>query len=245
MLNKSKEKSIIFTSNFDTLEEFYPTPATLNIPKWYKDLNSYIGGKKIPTTDGTTRATIKRCMPVFDSITSGYILYTYADIYVSQDEQKCENGDIIKNPFYSWSFNNVIDFHPIEQAPTHPNRNGHNVSYPKFINPWAIKTPKGYSTLFTQPFHRDLPITILPGIVDTDAYYSPVNFPFVLNDVNFEGIIPAGTPMAQLIPFKRDSWKMSFGSEEDFKEQKKITDLIRSNFFDAYKNRFRQKKEYR
>ena len=245
MFSKKDKKDIVFTSIFDVLEEFYPTPASENIPKWYKELNSYIEGKKIPTTEGKTRSTIKRCMPVFDSISSGYIIYTHSDIYVSQDITQTENGDIIKNPFYSWSSTTAIGFHPIEQAPNHPNRNNHNLSYPKFVNPWSIRTPKGYSTLFIQPVHRESPFTILPGLVDTDVYYPPVNFPFVLNDVNFEGLIPAGTPIAQVIPVKRDDWKMSFGSYEDYKQQKRMAELLSSNFFDAYKNRFRQKKEYK
>ena len=70
------------------LKEFYPTPASENIPFWYKDLESYANNKKIPNSNGTINATIKRCMPVFDSITTGYIIYTYSDIYVSQDETK-------------------------------------------------------------------------------------------------------------------------------------------------------------
>ena len=37
---------------------------------------------------------------------------------------------------------------------------------PKFINPWSIKTSKGYSIFITQPMHRDLPFEILQSIVD-------------------------------------------------------------------------------
>jgi hypothetical protein len=85
----------------------------------------------------------------------------------------------------------------------------------------------------------------LPGVVDTDEYIAPVNFPFVLNDINFEGLIPAGTPMAQVIPFKRDSWKMVFGDEEKTIDQSKVANLIKTKFFDAYKNSYRKTKEYK
>lgn len=112
------------------------------------------------------------------------------------------------------------------------------------MNPWAIKTPKGYSVLFVQPFHRESVFTILPGIVDTDSYTIPVNFPFVINDSNFEGTIPMGTPIAQVIPFKRDSWKMEFGSEIERNEQVNVTTKIRTKFFDKYKSMFWNKKEY-
>jgi hypothetical protein len=113
------------------------------------------------------------------------------------------------------------------------------------MNPWSIKTEPGYSTLFVPPFHRESIFTILPGVVDTDQYSAAVNFPFVLNDWGFEGMIPAGTPMAQVIPFKRESWKMSLGSNKEIEKDKEITINVRSRFFDAYKSFYRQKKEYK
>lgn len=231
------KSKIIFTNTMPMIAslEYAPKPASHFLPEWYKKTNSYTNNEKSVDMISTNTGTIKKCIPVFDVLTAGYIITTYVDIYV----KKNENGDIS----YIQSAGNM-EYHPILQAPYHPFMNQH--PYPKIVNPWSIKTPKGYSILIIPPVHGGNQfIKIAEGFVDTDKYHSAINFPFVLNDVNFEGIIPAGTPMAQLIPFKRDSWKMSFGSEEDFKEQKKITDLIRSNFFDAYKNRFRQKKEYR
>lgn len=218
--------------DFDLYE---PQPANKFIPEWYKNTESYINGNKAPSGDGATTATIKRCMPVFDAITAGYIITSYVDVYVSQKDGF---------PWYEWPSAGPIGFHPVEQAPLHPKQNG--ASFPKWINPWAIKTPKGYSTLFIQPLHRENEyFTIMPGIVDTDIYTNHVNFPFVLNDVKFEGLIPAGTPIAQVIPIKRDSWTMKIGAEPELKEIKSISNRLRSVFFDGYKNMFRQVKEYK
>jgi len=227
---------IIFTNTVGAPEELAPKPASESIPDWYKQISSYISGEKKPVGDGNTSATIKRCMPVFDAITNGYILYTPVDVWVSQKDGL---------PWYEWPSFGPIQFHPIEQAPNHPNRNGHQESYPKWINPWAIKTEPGYSVLFIQPMHRETVFTILPGIVDTDTYDAPVNFPFVLNDIKMEGLIPAGTPMAQVIPFKRESWKMDIGDSEAFNNQNKTTIKLRTRFFDSYKTLFRQPKEYK
>lgn len=226
--------NITFTniSGFDDLEQ--PQPASKFIPDWYKNTESYIGGVKKPGGDGATMATIKRCMPVFDAINAGYIIVSPADVYV-----RIKDG----GQYFEWSSLGLIQFHPIEQAPTHPSRNKH--AYPKWINHWAIRTPKGYSTMFVQPMHRESVFTILPGIVDTDEYYTAVNFPFVINDPEFEGLIPKGTPIAQVIPFKRDSWSMQFGGEKEFKEQAKISAKIHTKFFDKYKTMFRQNKEYK
>lgn len=229
-------EQIKFINILNVDEDYRPTPAHNNIPDWYKELDSYVGKEK-SAIDGVTTGTIKRCMPIFDSITSGYIIYSHVDIFISQKDGA---------PYYQWPQFEAIGFHPIVQAPTLPYNTGHTVSYPKWINSWGIKTPKGYSTLFITPTYRDLPFTILPGVVDTDTYMSPVNFPFVLNDVNYTGIIRAGTPIAQAIPFKRTSWKMSIDNSLKTHQliQKDFTKL-RSSIFDSYKTRFRQVKEYK
>jgi hypothetical protein len=231
---------IKFTDTMGITKEYRPQPASSFVPEWYKKLESYISGEKKPTGQGGTSATAKRCMPVFDAIVGGYIIVSPADVFVSQKETQ----DGSKQPWFEWSNNGLISFHPVEQAPEHPNRNGH-MAYPKWMNPWAIKTPKGYSVLFVQPMHRESPFTILPGIVDTDTYTAPVNFPFVLNDVNFEGLIPAGTPIAQVIPIKRDEWQMSLGAQVEFEEQQRVTNRLQTKFFDRYKSMFRQPKEYK
>jgi hypothetical protein len=226
--------NITFTnvSGFDGLEQ--PQPASKFIPDWYKNMESYIGGEKKTSGDGGTKATIKRCMPVFDAINAGYIIPLPADVYVSIKEGV---------QYFEWSSFNLVSFHPVEQAPTHPAKNEH--AYPKWISHWSVKTPKGYSTLFVQPMHRNSVFTILPGIVDTDEYFAPVNFPFVINDPKFEGLIPKGTPIGQLIPFKRDSWKMQLGGEKEIKEQINNHQTLRTKFFDSYKTMFRKNKEYK
>jgi hypothetical protein len=224
---------IIFTNTINVDLES-PKPASKFIPEWYKNTESYVGGERKPNGSGSTSATIKRCMPVFDAITSGYIIESPADVFVS-----------IKDgiQWFEWSDFGLITFHPIEQAPEHPAKKP--FSYPKWTNPWAIATPKGYSTLFVQPFHRESIFTILPGIVDTDIYTPPVNFPFVINDPTFEGLIPKGTPIVQVIPFKRDSWSMELGSKKDLIAQNKIREKLQSKFFDRYKQMFWSKKEYK
>ncbi len=226
--------NITFTnvSGFKDIE--MPQPCSKFIPDWYKNMESYIGGDKVPNGDGGTKATIKRCMPVFDAINLGYMIVLPADVYVSiKDDQQ----------YFEWSALDLVQFHPIIQAPTHPLKKPH--AYPKWINHWSIKTPKGYSTLFVHPMHQDLPFTILPGVVDTDEYFATVNFPFVINDPEFQGIIPKGTPIAQVIPFKRDPWEMKIGNDSDIEDQNNITRKLQTKFFDRYKTMFRVNKEYK
>jgi hypothetical protein len=236
-----KYSNIKFTNISGLNDIFPPEPAIKNIPEWYIDADSYIGGIKKPNKNHETPATIKRCMPVFDSITMGYILKTPVDIYVSN--KMTDNGHV--GPSYEWPSLDTIKFHGIEQALDHPLRNGQKTAYAKWMNPWSIKTDPGYSCLFIQPMHRDCVFNIFPGVVDTDKYFAPVNLPFVLLNKGFEGLIPAGTPIAQVIPFKRDAFQMSFGSEKDLQDQGKNTMKLKTRFFDSYKSQFRQIKEYR
>jgi hypothetical protein len=227
---------IIFTNTSSMPEIDLPQPAYKLLPNWYKELDSYIGLEKRPLNSGVgTTATIKKCMPVFDAMVSGYIITSPADVFVSI----LEDG----SQFFEWSALDLISFHPIIQAPTHPEVNRH--AYPKWVSPWSIRTPKGYSTLFVQPFHRESVFTILPGVVDTDEYYAPVNFPMVINDPEFKGLIPKGTPIVQVIPFKRDDWQMKLGGKEDLMLVVKNDQKLKTKFFDRYKNMFRQDKTYK
>lgn len=223
-------KEIIFTnaSGFGGIDK--PQPASAFIPEWYKKTESYIGGTKKPNGLGGTTGTIKRCMPVFDAITAGYILTLPADVYASKEG-------------FQWASFDMIQYHPIEQGPSHPAGNG--LPYPKFMNPWSIRTPDGYSILLLEPMHRDLPFNVLPGVIDTDKYQAPINVIFTMKDPNFEGIIPKGTPFAQVIPFKREFWSTKIGKEKDLIHQKEIFSQLRTKFFDAYKTMFRADKQYK
>jgi hypothetical protein len=61
--------------------------------------------------------------------------------------------------------------------------------------------------LFTHPLNRhDLPFTTLSGIVDGGLVMNPRGqIPFFVKE-GFEGIIPQGTPIIQLIPYRQENW---------------------------------------
>ena len=228
------KKEVVFT-NILGYDLYPPKPAKNEIPEWYKKTPSYINNSKIINDMMETPSTIKKCMPVFDAMTAGYILYTQVDVQVTQ---KGRDGIDFK-----WPSQNPIEFHPISQAPLHPKNNEY--PYCKWINPYIVTTPAGYSTLFLPPLHNPNSIfTILEGIVDTDIFKAPVSLPFTFNNKDWEGIIPAGTPMAQIIPIKRDIWQHKFGSKKEIKEMEIFTTKIKTIFFNRYKNFFWQKKEY-
>lgn len=218
-----------------------PIPAVKKIPEWYKSIPRYTGKEKKPLADNTLDGTIKTCMPVLDAMTAGYLILSSADAYISKGPQGTR---------YQWANNDLITFHSSQQIIGYPKSDiklrGENA--PKFNNPWIVQTPKNYSCLFISPLHQDLPFTTLAGVVDTDTYFNAVNFPFI-PDPDFEGLIPKGTPIAQVIPFKRESWDSSIGSTKESSQFEKLFMRVRGNllgeYFDKYKKHYWAKKEYK
>ena len=230
-------KKIIFTKvNQYVSDIYYPKPASSCLPEWYKNTPSYTQ-EKSDINDKRQNSTIKKCVPVLDAFMSGYIITTFSDILVKKDE----NGNTV---FLVSGNGPGVEFHPITQAPYHPSMNFQ--PYPKIINPWSIRTQSGHSCMFINPVHSgNKYLSILEGVVDTDKFFSNINFPFVLKDKNFEGIIPAGTPIVQIIPFKRDSWVSKRGSQKDVLLAKENFNTLLTMFFGRYKTMFWQKKSYK
>ena len=220
----------------DVSKEYAPVPASKIIPEWYKKTQSYMGDGTKKIVDNGTSGTIKKCIPVLDSISSGYLILTHCDISIEWDGISYTYNA----PHNNFKF---IGHHPLDQALLYPDKGFDITDIPKYINPWGIKTPKGYSCIFLPPMHRENYISILPGIVDTDNYNNPVQLPFIINKKEQDFIIPAGTPIAQVIPFKRESWNKNITENSKYaKITKRLND---SKFFDAYKKIFWAKKEYR
>ena len=93
----------------------------------------------------------------------------------------------------------------------------------KFLNYWTPITPANYSILVTHPFgYSDIPCRALDAVIDSDKSTIEV-VPPVWVKKGFRGIIEKGTPIAQIIPFKRESWE-SFFSYETTEEHKIVQD---------------------
>jgi hypothetical protein len=98
--------------------------------------------------------------------------------------------------------------------------------------------------LFTHPINRyDLPFITLSGIVDGGFVMNQNgNIPFYVK-TDFEGVIPMGTPIAQLIPFRQENWssKTTQGLTKIGQENVKRAGSVISGW---YKKTFWTKKKY-
>lgn len=213
-----------------------PYPAVKNLPSWYKDMSIH-HSNPVTEYEKSERMTIKRCVPVRDSISAGYFIPLPYDIEVTYDA-------INNSYFYQWRVDKIsaVSPHYSEQTFGMDIPLGFDINNPMKLNsPWIIKTPKNYSCMFMTPQLRDLPFYCVPAIVDTDIFNLPINFPFFIKN-KFSGIIEKGTPFIQVVPFKRDKWKAST-DKEDFNNDTKLA-LLRSRFYQYYKKYMWERKVF-
>jgi len=249
------DKEIEFSAHEDyfELKEDFPVPIKLNIPEWYKKLDHTIINK-----------TIKGCMPFLDTLTSGYLLKIPQDFHVKHNvDNKNEKGEIFKDSFQTFglhdqqqllhakyvNLNSGIDSHSLKQVEGSPFvEKNKNLPFYKLVNPWKIKTPKGYSCLFVPPLNNsDDRFSIIPGIVDTDTFPNEINFPIIINGDKYpilETTIKKGTPYVQIIPFKRDSWKMLLKPRKQ-KEIQNSRLFYGLKILNIYKDRYWNKKSWK
>lgn len=219
----------------DILEK--PYPAKLRTPEWFAKTSRYI--HDVPDVDqyGDPNSTIKKCLPVIDALGAGYHIPLYCDLWM-------ENAGELNLSFkWSWEYGSVVTVQKTEQHSSYPVPFGYYPTAFKFLNPWIVKTPPGWSTLFIHPqHHEELPFRCLSGLVDTDKFPAFVHFPFFLKK-GFNGLIPKQTPMIQAIPIKRENFKASYSWDKGF-TLKKIWNKAQSEFFERYQRHFRQPKSY-
>lgn len=213
------------------------------VPDWYKKAES-----KYVDPSGMTQQGLKTCMPYLDALISGYMISTPVNIYINQTEN--EIGHLFNNEeglSVNWDgpmfLSDFINERPSASGQTMPRPAGHYPNHMVFKGYWSIKTPKGYSLLMTHPLNRhDLPFTTLSGIIDSDKFFAPGNIPFFFKK-GFSGVIPKGTPIAQLIPIKRNKW-IAYNDDPYLTDKTMIQTSYIDNKETNYKKKFWQRKSY-
>jgi hypothetical protein len=176
-----------------------PALAKKFLPKWYQKSESTFKDEA-----GVEHPGLKKCVPFLDAMISGYMLVTPVDIFISKNKDQSLK--------ISWNSPEIFKDFIAERTKTlgeqMPRPAGHHPNHLAFKGFWGMKTPRGWSVLVVHPLNRhDLPFTITSGLMDTDKYSTSGNIPFFVKE-NFVGMIPAGTPFAQLVPIKRAGFLM-------------------------------------
>jgi hypothetical protein len=242
-----KNKKIIFEAAELHAEVLLdgPTPSIKNIPKWFREQKVFSNSTdtidllKVEKSMEESVSTYKLCVPITDSMSTGYMVTTPADILVINVGT---NNEYI--PEIRWKVDfPIVDTQLPKTLGNYPIPTGFNPMPFRWIHDWKIITPSGYSTLFMHPIHRhDLTFFTLSGVVDTDMHPNKILLPFFIKE-NFEGLIKEGTPIAQFLPFKRDNWKLE---KKPFSIKSNILyrNAAKINYLRTYKNKFWTKKKY-
>jgi len=236
---------IYFEELFDELGCPKPTPSIQASPKWFRDMEKFYGIDESASIHARQKGTIRDCPAVNDAVFSGYTVYLPADVFIDAtgSEVKFDTGSFgngsrirdagfefitLHDPLATSGYQSMFDFHPQTL---------------KWQTYWGVKTDEGYSSLFTQPVHRtDLPFHMVTAIVDTDKFGTREPYGFFIKR-GFKGIIPRGTPILQVFPFKREDWQMEI-VEPDGKDYHRNNQQIQSVFTQPYKKLFWQRKKY-
>lgn len=210
-----------------------PQPSKKYIPQWFKDMPT-----EVPTIDGLgSDYTAKKCIPFLDSLTSGYTQELACDVYI----EPTKNDEINYNwpgPFRPMSTRRE-ETRSSNSMPNFPGYYDQEFHWNSF---WEPKTPDGYSTFYFHPANRfDLPFLTHNAIIDTDKWPITGPVPFVIKK-GFSGLIPAGTPIYQMLFIKRDVWN-SEGAQYSEKI-KQVEYSVRRMFTGGYKKNIWSKKEY-
>jgi len=197
MINMFKKKPIL---QYESAIETYPnviTPAKNNIPEWYRKIPKWKNNEMFEIGKAFN-FTVKHCIPFMDSLTVGYMIVLPNDLYVK---------NVHGVPYVTWKDTEFPPKWRDEVADLNLVPTGHYPMEYTWQTAVANLIPIGYSLLLTHPLNRhDLPFTTVSGVVDGGLVMGPTGaIPFYIKK-DFEGIIPQGTPIAQLIPFRQENW---------------------------------------
>lgn len=234
-----------------------PKPAHEVIPQWYKDADRFAkmpngeyfkAGKNLcpfpkeGTTDDYGKIpTWKACPAILDGFITGYVLRTPCDLTFFKNEHGYIDVKISDSRYADF-----CSTRPIMAQFEHPK--GYYKEHFAWNPDWGIELPEGYSALYMTPMNRfDLPFLNTTGVVDNDKVFISGTFPFFVVE-GWEGVIPAGTPYMQVLPFKRENWDHNL----TFQKQNEIYDKMLNNMMfyrkpdgGIYKNKVWSRREYK
>lgn len=203
--------------------DYRPSPVKNNIPKWFLEKDKHVKNKDgmypvifTKSQDGKTVPTRmpswKSCPALLDVFVSGYYLFTPCDITIKINKENFENKPI--NIELAGDWGNRDGTKGFEFCKLRGNEEGlpkpdgyYEIPYTWVLN-WSAQVPQGYTIFLSHPINiPSLPFKTMSGFIDSYHILSGSgNIPVYFKE-GWEGTIPAGTPYAQLIPMKNESWE--------------------------------------
>ncbi|MDX3926891.1 MAG: DUF6065 family protein [Shinella sp.] len=195
-----------------------PVQAKTALPDWFRKLPAVDQNHLSPSDNGLT---VKRCMPFLDAMAAGWVIGLAATV-------RLEIADAGRTVNAGWDFDRTM---VSNHGPHQVAGNAREPAPPcKFHNYWTIRTSPGWSCLFVPPLNRPNGIfEAVSGVVDTDRYHSEIHFPFFATGEDGFYTLEKGTPIVQVIPFKRDTTDLeAVIRPEDAEEQQDRERIFRN-----------------
>jgi hypothetical protein len=149
-----------------------------------------------------------RCLPLAIGNKYGFVIKSQYDISFIWDGSDSKDGVTVRGP----------EATPEEIQKRFPNIHSHFGNGVITINPpFALRTPPGVSLMTINPPNFVIPnITVMTGVVETDNLRRNFTFNLKVQIPNIEVVIPAGYPLAAIIPVPRyfcDSFELKLDSD--------------------------------
>jgi len=187
-----------------------PVPARKLLPDWLRTMaanaRSEIHGREI--------RTVKQCPPFVDAMAYGVLILLPCD--VSVDRGSFSWSWDVPEPLTAGHPRAPLSFHVPAQFADTPFASQGQAAI-KFNSFWTIELEPGWSLFATHPVNRgDLPFRLISGLVDADRFHDGgINFPAIWSQPEFSGVLPKGTPVAQVFAVPRAAPELVFENFDD------------------------------
>lgn len=189
-----------------------------------------------------------KCPGIINLKSKGFIVRTHSDIHL-----KIKEGSYEWNTPSDWTA--MSDGHCEDTITHHFEDSLHQfmTDWPKDtlniilkINlPWYVKIPKDYELIMIDPFYKDdYRFTVCPGLFEPDLGLAKLNVPIYWHSTDGEFMIKAGTPIAQLIPIKKENVDFEVTNKNDDKDFSKQIRLMQLKFQEGFTRNYNKVREF-
>jgi len=215
MLNKKNEMHFVSViDGLSSIEECVPKKSIDYMPDWWHKTPIRRSSARLLEVDA---GNIKNCPGIKDYFAEGYILPMWTDLILYYDSDVDEWGYRVSDEKFKVSTHNGSQY--LDYVP-HKTMGENSYFIFKLASPWKLFTPKGYSSYQLPAFyHFNKDFSAAPGVRDTDMYHQ-LNLQILIHSDKKEIFIPRGTPLAQIVPFKRNKMDLNVrdASAQDIKK---------------------------
>lgn len=214
--------------NDNTALNFKPVLAKTHIPDWWKH------SKVDENVRNQYTQTIRACPAMDDWLKMGWYVLADRDIPVMNgnlsEATSSVDYEVEKKKWWSSDGTNKDPSktgiperkglcsmsHPADQmlnAVPYTNISNEARAAFKINMGWGIRTPPGYSVMYVDPFlWSNKSFTAWQGIIDSDTFNTNLDTAqaiiYPISGKSF--VIKKGTPIIQVVPFKRETWAASY-----------------------------------